>query len=101
MEIALSWYLALSAVLFSIGTLGVLFKRNAIVLLMSVELMLNSVNLTLAAAARMWGGPDGQVFVFFVIVVAAAEVVVGLALIVNLFFRRGTLDVDVPQLLRN
>ena len=93
-------YYALSALLFCIGLTGVLMRRNAIVLFMCVELMLNAVNVTLAAAARMWGGPDGQVFVFFVIVVAAAEVVVGLALIVNLFFRRGTLDVDAPQLLR-
>jgi NADH-quinone oxidoreductase subunit K len=94
-------YLALSALMFCTGLLGVLIRRNAIVVFMCIELMLNSVNLTLAAAARMWAGPDGQVFVFFVIVVAAAEVVVGLALLVNLFFRRGTLDVDVPQLLRS
>ncbi len=94
-------YLIVSALLFCTGLLGVLIRRNAIVLFMCVELMLNSVNLTLAAAARAWGGADGQVFVFFVIVVAAAEVVVGLALMVNLFFRRGTLDVDVPSLLRS
>jgi NADH-quinone oxidoreductase subunit K len=93
-------YFALSAVLFSIGLAGVLVRRNVIVLFMCVELMLNAVNLTLAGAARMWGGPDGHVFVFFVIVVAAAEVVVGLALVVNIFFRRGTLDVDVPTLLK-
>jgi NADH-quinone oxidoreductase subunit K len=98
--VAIGYYFALSGLLFCIGLVGVLLRRNAIVLFMCVELMLNSVNLTLAAAARMWGGPDGQVFVFFVIVVAAAEVVVGLALIVNLFFRRGTIDVDVPKLLR-
>jgi NADH-quinone oxidoreductase subunit K len=98
--VEIGYYYAVSALLFTIGFVGVLLRRNAIVLFMCVELMLNSVNLTLAAAARMWGGPDGQVFVFFVIVVAAAEVVVGLALMVNLFFRRGTLDVDVPQLLR-
>jgi NADH-quinone oxidoreductase subunit K len=97
---AIGYYFALSALLFCIGLTGVLLRRNAIVLFMCIELMLNAVNLTLAAAARMWGGADGQVFVFFVIVVAAAEVVVGLALIVNLFFRRGTLDVDVPHLLR-
>lgn len=97
----IGYYLALSALLFCVGLLGVLVRRNAIVVFMCVELMLNSVNLTLAAAARIWAGPDGQVFVFFVIVVAAAEVVVGLALIVNLFFRRGTLDVDVPALLRS
>ncbi len=97
---AIGYYYVLSGLLFCIGLAGVVLRRNAIVLFMCVELMLNSVNLTLAAAARMWGGPDGQVFVFFVIVVAAAEVVVGLALIVNLYFRRGTLDVDVPQLLK-
>ena len=93
-------YFAVSALMVCIGLVGVMLRRNAIVLFMCIELMLNSVNLTLAAAARMWGGADGQVFVFFVIVVAAAEVVVGLALIVNLFFRRGTLDVDVPNLLK-
>lgn len=97
---AIGYYYVLSALMFTIGLTGVLIRRNAIVLFMCVELMLNSVNLTLAAAARAWGGPDGQVFVFFVIVVAAAEVVVGLALIVNVFFRRGTLDVDAPQLLK-
>jgi NADH-quinone oxidoreductase subunit K len=97
---AIGYYFALSALLFCVGLLGVLIRRNAIVLFMCVELMLNAVNVTLAAAARMWGGPDGHVFVFFVIVVAAAEVVVGLALIVNLYFRRGTIDVDIPQLLR-
>lgn len=94
-------YLALSGMIFAVGLVGVLVRRNALVLFMSVELMLNAVNVTLAAAARMWGGPDGQVFVFFVIVVAAAEVVVGLALLVNLYFRRGTLDIDVPRLLRS
>jgi NADH-quinone oxidoreductase subunit K len=98
--VPIGYYFVLSGMLFSIGLIGVLVRRNAIVLFMCIELMLNSVNLTLAAAARMWAGPDGQVFVFFVIVVAAAEVVVGLALIVNLFFRRGTIDVDVPKLLR-
>ncbi len=96
----IGWYFALSAVMFCIGLAGVLVRRNAIVLFMCVELMLNSVNLTLAAASRMWGGADGQVFVFFVIVVAAAEVVVGLALIVNIFFRRGSIDVDLPRMLQ-
>ena len=93
-------YFAVSAILFCICLTGVMIRRNVIVLFMCIELMLNAVNLTLAAAARMWGGADGQVFVFFVIVVAAAEVVVGLALIVNLFFRRGTLDIDAPNLLK-
>jgi NADH-quinone oxidoreductase subunit K len=96
----IGYYFAISAIMFSVGLIGVMVRRNAIVLFMCIELMLNSVNLTLAAAARMWGGADGQIFVFFVIVVAAAEVVVGLALIVNLFFRRGTVDVDVPNLLK-
>lgn len=96
----IGYYFAIAAIMFTIGLTGVLVRRNAIVLFMCIELMLNSVNLTLAAAARMWGGADGQIFVFFVIVVAAAEVVVGLALIVNLFFRRGTLDVDAPHLLK-
>lgn len=94
-------YYLVAAALFATGLVGVLIRRNLIVLFMCVELMLNAVNLTLVAAARMWGGADGQVFVFFVIVVAAAEVVVGLALIVNIFFRRGTLDVDAQHLLRN
>ncbi|MGA0122421.1 MAG: NADH-quinone oxidoreductase subunit NuoK [Gaiellales bacterium] len=97
---AIGHYLILSGLIFAIGLVGVLVRRNALVVFMSIELMLNAVNLTLAAAARAWGGPDGQVFVFFVIVVAAAEVVVGLAMLVNLHFRRGTLDVDVPSLLR-
>lgn len=93
-------YLVVAAIMFSTGLAGVLFRRNALVLFMCVELMLNSVNLTLAAGARLWGNADGQVFVFFVIVVAAAEVVVGLALIVNVFFRRGTLDVDAASVMK-
>jgi NADH-quinone oxidoreductase subunit K len=94
-------YLILAAAFFSIGLVGVMLRRNLIVLFMSIELMLNAVNLTLVAASRMWGDADGQVFTFFIIVVAAAEVVVGLAILVNLFFRRGTVDVDVPSLLRS
>jgi NADH-quinone oxidoreductase subunit K len=94
-------YLILAAAVFSIGLVGVMLRRNLIVLFMSIELMLNAVNLTLVAASRMWGDADGQVFTFFIIVVAAAEVVVGLAILVNLFFRRGTVDVDVPSLLRS
>jgi len=94
-------YLVLAALLFTVGLVGVLLRRNLIVLFMCVELMLNAVNLTLVAASRVWGQPDGQVFTFMVIVVAAAEVVVGLAILVNLFFRRGTVDVDVPSLLRS
>jgi NADH-quinone oxidoreductase subunit K len=94
-------YLILAAAFFSIGLVGVMLRRNLIVLFMSIELMLNAVNLTLVAGSRMWGDADGQVFTFFIIVVAAAEVVVGLAILVNLFFRRGTVDVDVPSLLRS
>jgi NADH-quinone oxidoreductase subunit K len=94
-------YLIVAAIVFSIGLVGVMLRRNLIVLFMSIELMLNAVNLTLVAASRMWGNADGQVFTFFIIVVAAAEVVVGLAILVNLFFRRGTVDVDVPSLLRS
>jgi NADH-quinone oxidoreductase subunit K len=96
----IGYYFMLSALMFCIGLGGVLVRRNTIVLFMCVELMLNSVNLTLAGASRLWGGADGQVFAFFVIVVAAAEVVVGLALIVNIFFRRGSLDVDALRLLK-
>ncbi|HEX9890361.1 MAG TPA: NADH-quinone oxidoreductase subunit NuoK [Nitriliruptorales bacterium] len=96
----IGYYYAVAAILFCTGLTGVMLRRNAIVLFMCVELMLNSVNLTLVTAARQWGNADGHVFAFFVIVVAAAEVVVGLALIVNIFFRRGTLDVDAPTLLR-
>jgi len=94
-------YLILAAAVFAIGLVGVMLRRNLIVLFMSIELMLNAVNLTLVAGSRMWGNADGQVFTFFIIVVAAAEVVVGLAILVNLFFRRGTVDVDVPSLLRS
>jgi len=94
-------YLILAAAVFSIGLVGVMLRRNLIVLFMSIELMLNAVNLTLVAGSRLWGNADGQVFTFLIIVVAAAEVVVGLAILVNLFFRRGTVDVDVPALLRS
>ena len=96
----IGYYLIVAGLMFAIGAVGVLIRRNAIVLFMCVELMLNSVNLTLIAAARRWGGTDGQIVAFFVMVVAAAEVVIGLALIVNVYWRRGTIDVDAPRLLR-
>lgn len=96
----IGYYLVVAGLLFSTGLVGVLTRRNAIVLLMCVELMLNAVNLTLVAGSRLWGAADGQVVAFFVIVVAAAEVVIGLALVVNLFWRRGTLDIDVASLLK-
>lgn len=94
MEITLNWYLSLSAVLFVIGVLGVLLRRNAIVILMSVELMLNSVNLTLVALSQAMGDVAGQVLVFFVIAVAAAEAAIGLAIIIALFRKKVTVDVN-------
>jgi len=96
MEITLTWYLMLSAVLFVIGVLGVVFRRNVIVILMSVELMLNAVNLTLVALGQNMGDPSGQVLVFFVISVAAAEAAVGLAIVIAMF--RGSLTVDVSRI---
>jgi NADH-quinone oxidoreductase subunit K len=95
-----AWFLILSAVLFSIGTVGVLVRRNALVIFMSVELQLNAVNLTLVAFSRMHGNLQGQVLAFFSMVVAAAEVVVGLAIIVALFQRRRSANVDDANLLK-
>ena len=96
-----SAYVVLSAVLFAIGTFGVLLRRNAIIVFMSVELMLNAANLAFVAFARMHGQLDGQVIAFFVMVVAAAEVVVGLAIIMIVFRTRRSANVDEPSLLRN
>jgi NADH-quinone oxidoreductase subunit K len=87
-------YVMLSAVLFILGALGVLLRRNAILVFMSVELMLNSANLALVAFARQWGGVTGHLFVFFVITVAAAEVAVGLALIVAIFRSKQSISID-------
>ncbi len=87
-------YVMLSAVMFVMGAMGVLLRRNAIIIFMSVELMLNSANLALVAFARQWGQVDGQVFVFFVMTVAAAEVAVGLALIVAIFRARKSINID-------
>jgi len=92
--IPISYYFALSAILFSLGALGVLIRRNAIIIFMSVELMLNAANLLFVAFARAHGALSGQVFVFFVIAVAAAEVAVGLALIVVVFRNRKSIDID-------
>jgi NADH-quinone oxidoreductase subunit K len=88
------WYMALAAVLFLIGASGILLRRNALVMFMSIELMLNAVNLTFVAAGRELNLIDGQISVLFVMVVAAAEVVVGLAIIVAVFRRRSTASVD-------
>jgi NADH-quinone oxidoreductase subunit K len=92
--VPLSWYLVLSAVLFGLGVAGFLFKRNIITIFMSIELMLNAVNLSFVAFAYQWGEVSGHVFVFFVIVVAAAEAAVGLAIIIAVVRNRGTLNAD-------
>jgi NADH-quinone oxidoreductase subunit K len=89
-----SFYVALSAILFTIGVLGVLIRRNAILIFMSVELMLNSANLVFVAFARAFVDVSGQVLVFFVMTVAAAEVAIGLALIVTIFRNKNTIDID-------
>jgi NADH-quinone oxidoreductase subunit K len=96
----ISYFLILSAVLFSIGTVGVLVRKSALVIFMSVELQLNAVNLTLVAFSRMHQALDGQVLAFFSMVVAAAEVVVGLAIIVAMFNRRRSANVDDADLLK-
>ncbi len=93
-------YIMLSAVLFTLGVLGVLLRRNAIVVFMSVELMLNAANLVLVAFARERLSVDGQVLVFFVITVAAAEVAVGLALLVTIFKTKHTADIDEVSTLK-
>lgn len=92
--VGLPLYLGLSAILFAIGTLGLLFRRDPLVIVMAIELMWNAANLALVATARHYGDLGGQVFVFVVITVAAADVAVGLALAVLLGRTRGTLDVD-------
>ncbi len=89
-----SYYLALSAVMFVIGVLGVLIKRNALVIFMSLELMFNSANLAFVTFARLYGNLDGQLFVFFVMTVAAAEVAIGLALMVEIFRTKHSIDTD-------
>lgn len=92
--IPVSYYLILSAALFALGAIGVLIRRNPLVMFMAIELMLNAANLSLVAIARELGTLDGQVIAFLVIVVAAAEVTVGLAIIVSIFRSRETVDVD-------
>lgn len=94
------YYLYLSAALFTIGAAGVLLRRNAIVVFMCVELMLNATNLAFVTFSRMHGGLDGQVFAFFTMVVAAAEVVVGLAIIMAIFRSRRSVSVDDGSLLK-
>ena len=98
--IPLHWYLILAAVLFIVGMLGFFLKRNIITLLLSVEIMLNAVNLTFVAFSSQLGLISGQIFVFFVLVVAAAEAAVGLALVIAMFRNRESLNVDRSNLLK-
>jgi len=95
-----NWYLVLSTLLFSIGVIGVLLRRNAIIILMCIEIMLNSVNLLMVSFSAYAGNTDGQVFVFFTMVVAAAEVAVGLALLVSIYRNLGSTDIDVLSKLK-
>ena len=90
----IGWYLAVSAIIFCIGAGGVLVRRNPLVILLCLELMLNGANLSLVAFSRMWGGEDGQIFALIVMVVAAAEVTVGLGLVVAIYRLRMPIDVD-------
>ena len=96
----LSWYLVLSAVLFGLGAMGVLLRRNLIVVFMAIELMLNAVNLTFVTFARSQQNVDGHVIVFFVMAVAAAEAAVGLAIVLQVFRSRATVNADEVTLLR-
>lgn len=97
---SLNYYLALSALVFAIGVIGVIVRRNLIIIMMSIELMLNAVNLAFVAFSRAHGSMDGQVIVLFIMTVAAAEAVVGLAIIITLFRRRQSLDPREMQLLK-
>jgi NADH-quinone oxidoreductase subunit K len=98
--VPLNWYVLLSTFLFCIGVMGVLFRRNAIIILMCIEIMLNSVNILLVAFSAYSGNSDGQVFVFFIMVVAAAEVAVGLALLISIYRNIGSTDIDVLNKLK-
>lgn len=100
MTVTIDWYIALSAILFTIGAVGVLIRRNAIIIFMCIEMMLNAANLLFVAFARHLGSIDGQVLVFFVIVVAAAEVAIGLVLIVTIFQSRKSINIDEINLLK-
>jgi NADH-quinone oxidoreductase subunit K len=98
--VPVSYYLVLSAILFGFGVVAFVFKRNIITILMAIELMLNAVNLAFVAFARAWGQLDGLVFVFFVIVVAAAEAAVGLAIVIRIYQNRQTLNIERVNLLK-
>lgn len=94
-------YLFLCLALFTIGIMGVLMRRNAIIVFMSIELMLNAVNLLMVAFSKMWGTSDAQVFVFFIMVVAAAEVAVGLAIIVLMYRKVHSVDINILNRLKH
>ncbi len=94
------YYLGVSTIVFTLGMIGVLVRRNIMIILMSLELMLNAVNLNLLAFSRMWGGVTGQVFAVFVIVVAAAEAAVGLAIVIAVYRHRETINIDDINLLK-
>jgi NADH-quinone oxidoreductase subunit K len=98
--VPVTWYLYLAAILFTIGLSGVLLKRNALIVMMSVELMLNAANLTFLAFARQSGNLSGHAIAFFVIAVAAAEAAVGLAIVIAIFRTRGAINVDEARVLR-
>jgi len=93
--VPVNWYIMLSACLFSIGVMGVLFRRNAIIMFMCIELMLNAVNLLMVAFSRYLGDTNGQVFVFFIMAVAAAEVAVGLAILMMIYRNTKSTDIDL------
>ena len=97
--VPVTWYLLLAAIIFTIGLAGVLLKRNALILMMSVELMLNAANLTFLAFARQFGSISGHAIAFFVIAVAAAEAAVGLAIVIAIFRSRGAVNVDEARAL--
>jgi len=101
MEPSLASYLALSGILFTIGTVGVIFKRNAIVMFMCIELMLNAVNITFVGFSRFYNDATGQLFVFMVMSVAAAEAAIGLGIIIAFFRNRISVDVDDASILKN
>lgn len=98
--VPVNYYVMLATLLFCIGVMGVLFRRNAIIILMCIEIMLNAVNILLVAFSAYSGNSDGQVFVFFIMVVAAAEVAVGLALLMSIYRNIGSTDIDVLNKLK-
>ena len=100
MIVPITHFLILSAILFSIGVVGVLTRRNAIIIFMSIELMLNGVNVSFVALSRHLNSMDGQLFVFFIMTVAAAEAGVGLAIIIALYRRRGSVNVDEMNIMK-